>query len=281
MHGTAKQDIVVLYCISFWKEEIFTLLPTITKEYDSLKDRISDLQNQITSLPDGHLLISRNGKYIRFAHYHDGTRTYISKKNRQLIEPLVKKKYLTALLTDSIHEQQALHSYLDHYQNYSSNVSQILDDPIFHNALREYITPFSDEIKDWANAPYKSNPYCPEQLRHTCLSGNNVRSKSEVFIDQALFLHGIPYRYECALSLDSCTIYPDFTIRHPHTGRIYYWEHFGMMDNPEYARKAFQKMQIYNENGILPSDQLIMTFENQEHPFRIDQAETVVSKCFL
>ena len=40
-------------------------------------------------------------------------------------------------------------------------------------------------------------------------------------------------------------------------------------------------MQTYNANGILPSDQLIMTFENQEHPFRIDQAEAMVSKYFL
>ena len=81
--------------------------------------------------------------------------------------------------------------------------------------------------------------------------------------------------------LDACTVYPDFTIRHPQTGRTYYWEHFGLMDNPEYARKAFQKVQIYNANGILPSDQLIMTFENQKKPLSYEEVEAVITHYFL
>lgn len=239
------------------------------------------MQDQIASLPDGHLLILKNGKYTRFAHYHDGIRTHIPKKDQQLIELLVRKKYLSALLKDSIQEQQALHSYLECYQNYSSHVSQILDDPIMSHVLSKYLKPLSDELREWTCSSFESNPYCPEQLRHTCLSGNKVRSKSEVFIDQALFSHGIPYRYECALILDACTVYPDFTIRHPQTGRTYYWEHFGLMDNPEYARKAFQKVQIYNANGILPSDQLIMTFENQKKPLSYEEVEAVITHYFL
>ena len=257
-----------------------TLLPLISKELESLDSRISDLKDQISNLPDGHLSILKNGTYIRFAKYHKGVRSYIPKNDHQLIGQFVRKKYLSALLEDSIQEQKSLHAYLDNYQNYSSHVSRILDDPITHNVLRDYLTPLSDELKEWANAPFDSNPYCPEQLRHTCLSGNKVRSKSEVFIDQALFLHRVPYRYESALQLDSGTIYPDFTVRHPKTGRIYYWEHFGMMDHPEYARKAFQKMQVYNANGILPSDQLIMTFENQENPLSIEQVEDVIDHYF-
>ena len=260
---------------------IFTLQSLISRESISLDSRISALQDQISNLPDGHLSILKNGKYIRFSHYQNGHRKHIPKKDRELIELLVKKKYLAALLKDSIHERQALQAYLDSYANYSSAVSQILNDPIAHDVLQNYITPLSDELKDWANASFESNPYCPEQLRHACLSGNKVRSKSEVFIDQALFLHGIPYRYECALSLDSCTVYPDFTIRHPQTGCTYYWEHFGLMDNPEYARKAFRKIQLYNENDILPSDQLIMTFENQKKPLSNENVEAVIAQYFL
>lgn len=260
---------------------ISTLHPLISRESASLDSRISDLQKQIAKLPDGHLLILKNGKYRRFAHFHNGIRTYISKNDQQFIKLLLRKKYLSALLKDSIQEQQALQSYLDYYQNYSSNVSQILDDPVLHDILSNYLPTPSNELEEWAYSSFESNPYHPEQLRHTCLSGNKVRSKSEVFIDQALFLHDIPFRYECALVLDSCTIYPDFTIRHPQTGRTYYWEHFGLMDNPEYARKAFQKMQIYNENGILPSDQLILTFENKEKPLSNEKVEAVIADYFL
>lgn len=82
------------------------------------------------------------------------------------------------------------------------------------------------------------NPVHPEHLKHPCLSGHLVRSKSELLIDQALFTHQIPFRYECALKLNDLTLYPDFTIRHPETGQFFYWEHFGMMDSPTYSQNA-------------------------------------------
>ncbi len=41
--------------------------------------------------------------------------------------------------------------------------------------------------------------------------------------------YGIPFRYEAALRLDDKVYYPDFTIRHRETGKIIYWEHFGLM----------------------------------------------------
>lgn len=128
---------------------ISTLHPLISRESASLDSRISDLQKQIAKLPDGHLLILKNGKYRRFAHFHNGIRTYISKNDQQFIKLLLKKKYLSALLKDSIQEQQALQSYLDYYQNYSSNVSQILDDPVLHDILSNYLPSPSNELEEW------------------------------------------------------------------------------------------------------------------------------------
>ena len=60
-----------------------------------------------------------------------------------------------------------------------------------------------------------------------------MRSKSEAMIAMSLYVQKIPYRYECELKLGSITLFPDFTIRHPETGEIFYWEHFGMMDKPD------------------------------------------------
>ena len=61
-------------------------------------------------------------------------------------------------------------------------------------------------------------------------------------------------------------IYPDFTIRDPSSGKTYYWEHFGMMDQPSYAARTFSKLQLYTSFQIIPSIQLITTYETQEHP---------------
>jgi len=80
---------------------------------------------------------------------------------------------------------------------------------------------------------------------------NHNRYKSEVFIDMALFTNNIPFRYECALELGHSTLYPDFTIRHPKTGEICYWEHFGLMDDPSYR----------NYQGILLVKQLSSRFQ--------------------
>ena len=57
----------------------------------------------------------------------------------------------------------------------------------------------------------------------------------ETIIDKLLFDAGIPFRYEDKLVLGDNTIYPDFTVRHPRTAEYYYWEHFGLLDEPKYV----------------------------------------------
>ena len=90
------------------------------------------------------------------------------------------------------------------------------------------------------SGPYDQNPLFPEQRIHKCASGHLVRSKSEAIIDMVLYTNQVPFRYECALTLGKTVIYPDFTIRDPSSGKTYYWEHFGMMDQPSYAARTFQ-----------------------------------------
>ncbi len=95
-----------------------------------------------------------------------------------------------------------------------------------------------------------------------------------------LYTHKIPFRYECALSLNHVVIYPDFTIRHPITGQIYYWEHFGMMDHPTYSQNTCSKLQLYTANGIYPSIQLITTYETKDHPLDSEYVETMIHHFF-
>ena len=42
---------------------------------------------------------------------------------------------------------------------------------------------------------------------HKGSSGNYVRSKSESMIDMVLYIHKIPFRYECALILGETTLF--------------------------------------------------------------------------
>ena len=58
-------------------------------------------------------------------------------------------------------------------------------------------------------------------------------------------------------------------------------EHFGMMDQPSYAARTFSKLQLYTSFQIIPSIQLITTYETQEHPLNTETAEALVRQYFL
>ena len=72
-------------------------------------------------------------------------------------------------------------------------------------------------------------------------------------------------------------IYPDFTILNPETREEIYWEHFGMLDEPEYANKAILKLNEYELNGIHLGHQLIATFETSSQPLDISLVESITS----
>lgn len=133
----------------------------------------------------------------------------------------------------------------------------------------------------WCAESYETNPSHPENLIHTTLAGHKVRSKSEVIISNLLYTNQIPYRYEAALPLKEFTAYPDFTILHPVANKIFYWEHFGMMDNVPYCDTACNKLKIYCYNGIFPSMQLITTYETSKCPISTDQMQQIITQYFL
>ena len=131
------------------------------------------------------------------------------------------------------------------------------------------------------DAPFEKNPKYPEQLIHKSTSGNYVRSKSEAMIDTFLHMNKLPFRYECCLELGDNIFYPDFTIRHPVTGQTYYWEHFGLMDIPSYAQKTYAKLQFYSSHGIIPSLNLIVTFETKESPLSTEMVSQLIHHYFF
>ena len=91
-----------------------------------------------------------------------------------------------------------------------------------------------------------------ERLLHRTARGEAVRSKSEVIIANLLHAKGIDYRYEEPLEFDGIINYPDFTIEDDSTGKTYYWEHLGMLNDQSYRRRWNEKLTWYKEYGVLP-----------------------------
>ena len=136
-------------------------------------------------------------------------------------------------------------------------------------------------IVEWKNAPFRSSSMNPDKKKNSTLSGILVRSKSEALIADVLYRNGIPFRYECELVLaNGKVVYPDFTILCPWNKKIYYWEHFGLMDDYDYRQKTYRKLAEYGETNIIPNINMITTFETLECPLSSNLVEDIVLRMF-
>lgn len=85
--------------------------------------------------------------------------------------------------------------------------------------------------------------------------GERMISKSEVIIANCLnkYKKDISYAYENKLKLETTgrTIKPDFTIENLGTGKVFYWEHLGMMTREDYREKWEKKKQGYIDDGFV------------------------------
>lgn len=257
-----------------------TVYQRMCLESQRLEEQIKLIESQLKQLPEGKLICKRNQKRYKWYYNKDGKQIYISKKDREFAEKLAARKYLEHLYEDLLHEKNAIEFYIRHHKE--GNADKMLTQmPEYQELLKSHFKVLSEELSEWQKSPnIHSNKY-PEQLKHKAASGNVVRSKSEVLIDKALYEHKVPFRYEAPLHLGDEVFYPDFTIRHPDTGQVFYWEHFGRMDNESYAKNTISKLRFYVEHGIIPGVQLITTYETLEKPLSLETVENVIKEYFM
>ena len=261
--------------------DVTTIYEQILAEYQQIETNICAIEHKLESLPEGKIFCTHNGKYFKWYHGIGDVRTYIPKEDRGFAEQLALKKYLLFQLKDLKQEKIALEFYLKHHVSRSEQLHELFaEDSGYKELLDPYYKSISQELQEWMELPFEQNPNYPEQLIHKTVSGKLVRSKSESMIDMFLYMNKIPFHYEEKLMLGKTILYPDFTIRHPKTGETFYWEHYGLMDDPAYYQNAFSKLQLYTSHGIIPSVHLITTYETKENPLSADTVEKIVKHYF-
>lgn len=249
-------------------------------EKQRLEEQIDLIELQLKQFPEGKLICKKNANRYKWYCSKDGKQIYIPKTKRKLAEDLAAKKYLMHLHEDLVHEKNAIEFYIRHHEEGKAE-EMLMQMPEYQELLTPHFKVLSEELYEWQKSPYNHSLKYPEQLKHKTTSGNIVRSKSEVLIDMALYKNKIPFRYEAPLYLGDEMFYPDFTIRHPKTGKEFYWEHFGKMDDPKYANNAASKIRFYINHGIVPGGQLITTYETLERPLSLECVENVIKEIFL
>lgn len=55
-----------------------------------------------------------------------------------------------------------------------------------------------------------------------------------------------------------------------------------MLDDPKYVSESVcRKIKLYSDNGIIPSVNMIFTFETKSHPLSIETVEQIIREYFL
>ncbi len=294
-------------------------LPQIEARIAELEEVLKAKQFAVKKNPSGLVRIVRRGKTLLFykrSSPSDAQGTYMPRSQEKLARSLIQNDYDKKTIPAIEAEIKELQDFLKAYkEKCSDTVYQKLP-----STRQEVVTPLTLDDEQYAAAwlkveyRHKKIPEDAPQL----FSDNNeqVRSKSEIIIANALKAARVPYRYEFPLlvdrnagdnfrsstdndvsvsatdsaksntknsdsyDLDICHLHPDFYCLNLRTRQEFAWEHFGMMDDPEYAARATEKLGLYAENGFFPGKNLIITMETSAKPLSSKLLKSVI-KTYL
>lgn len=228
---------------------------------------------QLPTLPKGSLVL-RCGTYYR-AVREDGKQYFamLSEAESDLIHSLKLKRYISKSLAQLHQRIAADKNYLAAASFYDpETVRSKL--PIQYSDIADLDIFLSGDVNpdQWKAENYQSNPMTIA-IPHLTPGGLKMRSKSEEIIGTRLEEQGFIFRYEPELILGNKNSYPDFAILLPNKRRIVYWEHLGLIDDPEYVMRNLEKLEIYAKHGIYLGINLIITYETRDQPLTIIEVD--------
>ncbi len=237
---------------------------------------------ELKKAPPGSLRLTKSNKVVQYYHRTERGDTsghYIPAKNFKLAKALAQKDYDKQLIELLKKESRLLQDALNNYKN--TPLAERLF-PLLHKNRQALIKPVclpdSDFAKFWQTVAYEKKPFAPEAPVLLTARNERVRSKSEIIIADTLNRLSIPYRYEFPIKLktengDYRLSHPDFICLNLRTREEFLWEHFGMMDDAEYSAATARKLRLYENNGIYPGKNLIISVEISELPINTRQIE--------
>lgn len=235
--------------------------------------------------PQGHLRIAQQGgnspQFYHITDPKDFNGKYIPQGQSIFAKKLAQKDYDCKIIRLLQKQIRLFDKFLE---TGDSTIEKLYSK--MNKTRQSLITPvtLTDEqyIAEWRNESWEGHPFPDDTPEFTTALGERVRSKSEVIIADTLNRMGVPYRYEYPLELKGGkTFHPDFMCLNVRTRKEYIWEHFGMMDLPDYLENAVQKMKLYSDNNYLPGRNLITTMETQQCPLNTRQLEKIIDAYLL
>ena len=241
-----------------------------------------------------------------------GNQVYIRKTDKDQLARLATNQYETKLKTAAEKEKHQIDSCLEILSKdpESSDVNKVK----IPEQIKQHVRSSELTREGYARKWQESNSVVKKRRTHKqddyhkfkTLRGDYVASKSEVIIADRLFVKGIPYHYEIAFTpeatvdlsrpvynelgmisgyevigfspFDEDTLHPDFYVLNTRTRKAYFWEHLGMMDDPEYCKKNFNRFMRILDAGYIIGEDLIVTHEDKKHPLMTEEIDRIIEK---
>ncbi|MBQ0040793.1 MAG: hypothetical protein KBS56_02050 [Clostridiales bacterium] len=272
-----------------------------------IDERTKKVKKEIHNLPAGRLECIKRDRGYRWFIVKNGERTILKKRERPLAQRLAYKRKLNDELDNLACERTALDIYVKIMSalgvGESVDINELVStsnakckkvrikDLVRPNQnskrneevdclAREYMDQKHPEVSRWEKAAYEHKSDDDKKHNVRANSGRYHESKDEVLIDNALLAHGLKVRYEPLLNIEANSLHPDFCILNPRTGEEVYWEHFGMMERPDYYSDAIWKMKLYLRNGYYPGVNFIATYSGGKYRLDSQLVESIIEYFF-
>lgn len=247
-----------------------------------MEKELARLEEELRLLPHGSLRCTSSNGTDQF--YVNGK--YISKKQMDTVKGIVQREYDDKLVAVVKKRLQML------YRLELSYTSREIEN-CFENvckARRKLITPafetLEEKIHSFMEEEYEPGKFDEDNTTEfITLKGERVRSKSELLISDHLNRYEIPYRYEKPIELSdwkkTVICRPDFTVMNRRTGKIFLYEHLGKMDDEDYVAANMRKLDLYEKNGYLLGNNLIVTHETNKVPLNRNVLDSYIKTYFI
>ena len=253
----------------------------LSDRYDLITKTIENIEKKLKALPTGWINIRhQNGKaYYYYANAKSKER-FLTKKDEELIKQLLQKRYLKEVLKAAKNELLALSKMLNIYlADLPEEMFEKLPEEL-RSGVEPIILGNEQDAREWMEEPYVGKPFKDDAPVYMTIKGERVRSKSEVMLADRLFFRGMPYKYECPIMIDGIVIHPDFSMKRMSDNKIIYHEHCGKMDDPEYYSDLVERINLYNQAGIMQGDRLTFSFETSDKPLDIRVIDRLIDEFF-
>ena len=237
-----------------------------------IEAEIADAKKEMARYPNtGLRLENRKGKTI-FFEVKNGKR--IVTNNQKKIDGIVRREYLKSKIEVLEHNERLLRRLLAGYLD--------ANESLFLERMPKHLQKLCvlGQTDDWANEEYKMSTYYADLKRHRTSRGLMVRSKSEVIIAEKLYEYDVPFRYEQLVKVGGSMYAPDFTVQNRRTKEVFYWEHFGLMNDEKYVKAWRLKLYEFEQAGISPWTNLITTYDKPNNSIDLQMIEYII-KCKL